>query len=65
MKAKEMNLKVEIGKRLECVTGQPKQVFLKVGKQRIGSVLFWGDVPGKEIRLNDAGKFWLHDLLTK
>ena len=60
---KEIN--IEIGNRLENVKGQPKQIHVKVGKQRIGTVLLWGDVPGKEIRLNTAGKFWLHGLLTK
>lgn len=60
---KEFN--IEVGKRLEQVKGQPKQVFLKVGKQTIGSILMWNENPGKYIKLNEAGKFWLHDLLTK
>ena len=59
------NVQVEIGKRMEKVKGQPKQVFLKVGDQRIGSVLVWGENPSKNIRLNSAGTFWLHELMSK
>ena len=60
-----MNVQVEVGKRMEKVKGQPKQVFLKVGEQRIGSVLVWGENPSQNIRLNAAGKFWLHELMSK
>jgi hypothetical protein len=59
------NVQLEIGKRLEKVKGQPKQVFLKVGEQRIGSVLLWGENPSKNVRLNAAGVFWLHELMAK
>ena len=59
------NVQVEVGKRLENVKGQPKQVFLKVGEQRIGSVLLCGENPSKNVRLNAAGIFWLHELLSK
>lgn len=59
------NVQVEIGKRMENVKGQPKQVFLKVGDQRIGSLLVWGENPSKNIRLNSAGAFWLHELMSK
>jgi hypothetical protein len=59
------NVQLEIGKRLEKVKGQPKQVFLKVGDQRIGSVLVWGENPSKNIRLSSAGIFWLHEMLSK
>ena len=59
------NVQIEVGKRLENVKGQPKQVHLKVGDQRIGSVLVWGENPSKNVRLNAAGIFWLHELLSK
>ena len=55
-------LQIEVGKRLENVKGSPKQAFIKSGEQRIGSFLLWGDIPGS-IRLNPAGKFWLHNLI--
>jgi len=58
------NVQVEVGKRLEKVKGEPKQVFLKVGDQRIGSVLVWGENPSKNVRLNSAGIFWLHELMS-
>ena len=59
------NVQAEVGKRLENVKGEPKQVFLKVGEQRIGSVLVWGENPSKNIKLNAAGIFWLHELMSK
>jgi len=59
------NVQVEVGKRLENVKGSPKQVFLKVGDKRIGSVLLWGENPSKNVRLNAAGIFWLHELMSK
>jgi hypothetical protein len=59
------NVQLEIGKRLENVKGQPKLVFLKVGDQKIGSVLLWGENPSKNIRLNAAGIFWLHEMMSK
>ena len=62
---KGMNVQVELGKRLEKVKGEPKQVFLKVGDQRIGSVLVWGENPSKNVRLNAAGIFWLHEMIAK
>jgi len=58
-------INVEIGKRLERVKGQPRQVFIKAGKQTIGSVLVFGDNPGKDIRLNEAGRWWIHEMLNK
>ena len=58
-------IKVEIGKRLDRTKGKPKQVFLKVGEQRIGSVLLFGDNPGKDIRLNEAGRWWIHELMNQ
>ncbi len=58
-------IKVEVGKRLEGVKGKPIQVFLKIGEQRIGSVLKWNDNPGKYINLNTAGRFWLHELMNQ
>jgi hypothetical protein len=61
----EETISVEIGKRLENVKGNPKRVLIKLGDQVIGSVLLFGDNPSENIRLNEAGKFWLHDLLTK
>ena len=60
-----MNVQTEVGKRMERVKGQPKQVFLKVGDQRIGSVLVWGDNPSKNVKLNAAGIFWLHELMNQ
>ena len=59
------NVQVEVGKRMENVKGQPKQVFLKVGDQRIGSVLVWGENPSKNIKLNAAGVFWIHELMSE
>jgi len=59
------NVQVEVGKRLDGVKGQPKQIFLKCGDQRIGSVLVWGENPSKNIRLNAAGIFWLHEMLSQ
>jgi hypothetical protein len=59
------NVQIEVGNRLESVKGSPKQVHLKVGDQRIGSVLVWGENPSKNVRLNAAGIFWLHELLSK
>ena len=61
----QTDFQIEVGKRLEGVKGTPKQVFLKVGDQRIGSVLVWGENPSKNVRLNAAGIFWLHELLSK
>ena len=58
-------VKIEVGNRLEKVKGQPKQAFIKIGEQIIGTVLVWNENPGEHIKLNAAGKFWLHDLLTK
>ena len=58
-------INIEVGKRLERVKGQPKQIHLKSGRQRIGTVLVWNENPGKYIKLNAAGKFWLHEMLTK
>jgi len=59
------NVQAEVGERMEQVKGQPKQVFLKVGEQRIGSVLVWGENPSKNVRLNAAGIFWLHELMSR
>ena len=59
------NVQAEVGKRMENVKGQPKQVFLKVGEQRIGSVLVWGENPSKNVKLNVAGLFWLHELMSE
>ena len=59
------NVQVEVGKRMGNIKGEPKQVFLKVGDQRIGSVLVWGENPSKNVRLNAAGIFWLHELIGK
>jgi len=61
----QTDFQIEVGERLECVKGNPKQVFLKVGEQRIGSVLVWGENPSKNVRLNAAGIFWLHELMSK
>ena len=59
------SVQAEVGKRMENVKGQPKQVFLKVGEQRIGSVLVWGENPSKNVKLNAAGVFWLHELMSE
>ena len=59
------NVQAEVGKRLEDVKGQPHQIHLKVGEQCIGSVLCWGENPSKNVRLNAAGIFWLHELMSK
>ena len=59
------NVQVEIGKRMQSVKGEPRQVHLKVGDQTIGSVLVWGENPSKNVRLNSAGVFWLHELMSK
>jgi hypothetical protein len=56
-------LQIELGKRLTNVRGEPKQAFIKSGEQRIGSFLLWGDNPGT-IKLNAAGKFFIHELIT-
>lgn len=61
----QTDFQIEVGERLERVKGNPKQVFLKVGEQRIGSVLVWGENPSKNVRLNAAGIFWLHELMSK
>lgn len=61
---KENALQVEVGRRLEKVKGGPLQAFIKAGGQRIGSFLLWGENPGN-IKLNTAGKFWLHDLISE
>ena len=57
-------LQVEVGRRLEGVRGEPRQAFIKAGEKRIGSFLLWGENPGN-IKLNTAGKFWLHELINE
>lgn len=58
------NIQVEVGKRMEAVKGKPTQCFLKVGEQRIGSFLKWDQNPSTNLRLNQAGRFWLHELMS-
>ena len=61
-----ISINMYIGKNIKLTTenvkGSPKQAFIKSGEQRIGSFLLWGDNPGS-IKLNPAGKFWLHNLI--
>jgi len=58
----QTDIRIEVGKRLEKVKGSPRQAYIKAGKQRLGTFLLWGNNPGS-IRLNPAGKFWLHNLI--